>query len=98
MGGLLKTLGDLEGARPYFEQALAIRRKKLGEEHPDIAQNLNNMGFLLQAMGDLEGARPYYEQALAILCKKLGEEHPETAIVRGNIEDLVKAIEQEASN
>jgi hypothetical protein len=29
-------------ARPYYEQALAIRREVLGERHPDTAQSLNN--------------------------------------------------------
>ena len=38
----------------------------LGEEHPDTALSLNNLGSLLQAMGDLAGARPYYERALVL--------------------------------
>ena len=53
MGVLLKAMGDLEGALPYLEQALAVRKKVLGEEHPDTAQSLNNMGALLKAMGKL---------------------------------------------
>ena len=31
------------------EDALAIRRKVLGDEHPDVAQSLNNLALLLQA-------------------------------------------------
>ena len=46
-------MGDFPAARPYYEQALAIRREVLGEHHPDTATSLNNLGSLLQAMGDL---------------------------------------------
>jgi hypothetical protein len=39
--------GDLAGARPYFEQALAIYRQALGEDHPDTVQSLSNLNDLL---------------------------------------------------
>jgi len=79
-----------KGARPYPEQALAIRRKVLGEEHPVTAVSLNNLGGLLQDMGDLAGARSYLEQALAISRKVLGVDHPTTKIVQKNLESLDK--------
>jgi tetratricopeptide (TPR) repeat protein len=66
LGYYLRMIGDLAGARPYLEQALAIRHEMLGERHPDTAQSLNNLGYLLQARGDLAAAWPYLEQALAI--------------------------------
>ena len=71
--------GDHAAARPYYERALAIRLEVLGEQHPDTASSLNNMGYLLQAMGDHAAARPYYERALAIRLEVLGEQHPDTA-------------------
>ena len=69
-------MGDYAGARPYYEQALAIRREALGEQHPDTASSLNNLGMLLQAQGDYAGARPYYEQALAISQRSAGGAAP----------------------
>ncbi|MBK7219477.1 MAG: tetratricopeptide repeat protein [Candidatus Promineofilum sp.] len=47
--------GDLAGARPYTERALAIRERVLGPEHPDTAQSLNNLG-VLAATGRPAGA------------------------------------------
>ena len=58
LAGLLQAQGDLAGARPLYERALAIREKVLGPEHPDTAMSLNNLAVLLQAQGDLAGARP----------------------------------------
>ena len=29
-----------------YKRALAIRKKALGDEHPDVAQTLNNLGVL----------------------------------------------------
>jgi tetratricopeptide (TPR) repeat protein len=79
LGFHLDSIGDFQAARPYYEKALEIRKKVLGEEHPDTAHSLNNMGALLDSMGELPAARPYYEKALEINKKVLGEEHPDTA-------------------
>ncbi len=81
LGYHLKQAGDLPAARPYLEQALAIRRQALGETHPDTATSLNNLGALLKAMGDLPAARLYYEQALALL--RTGVGHPPPGSGRG---------------
>src|SRR6516162_8873367 len=64
--------GDLAGARPLHERALAISEKVLGPEHPDTATSLHNLASLLQDQDDLAGARPLFERALAIYEKVLG--------------------------
>ncbi|VAW42744.1 hypothetical protein MNBD_CHLOROFLEXI01-3218, partial [hydrothermal vent metagenome] len=84
-GYYLQHLGDYKAARPFYEQALAINQKVLGEAHPDTASSLNNMGALLRAMGQLAEARPFYEQALAIRQKVLGDAHPDTARSLNNL-------------
>src|SRR5207237_1429866 len=96
LGALLQDMGDLAGARPYYERALAIREQALGLQHPDTAQSLNNLGFLLQALGDLAGARPCYERALAIREQALGPQHPDTAQSLNNLGTLHVALEQPA--
>jgi CHAT domain-containing protein len=79
LGVLLERQGDYAAARPYCEQALAVRRKVLGDNHPDTASNLNNLGVLLERQGDYAAARTYYEEALAVRKKVLGDNHPDTA-------------------
>jgi tetratricopeptide (TPR) repeat protein len=85
LGEHLWRIGDYTGARPYWEQTLAIRQKVLGEEHPDTATSLNTLGFLLESLEERTAARPYYERALAIRQKLFGEDHLDTAESLNNV-------------
>jgi tetratricopeptide (TPR) repeat protein len=77
-------------AAPLLRDALAIREKALGPEHPNTAQSLNNLAALLRDQGDFAGARPLYERALAIREKALGPEHPGTANSLNNLAGLLQ--------
>ncbi|MFY9697255.1 MAG: tetratricopeptide repeat-containing protein, partial [Rhodoplanes sp.] len=83
--------GSFKQAESFYRDALAIREKTLDPEHPDTAENLNDLGFLIQLQGDLTGARPFLERALAIREKVLGPEHPETARSLHNFARLLQA-------
>src|SRR5262249_42401630 len=72
-------------AAALMRDALAIREKSLGPEHPDTATSLGNLGGVLHDQGDLAGARPVIERALAIFEKARGPEHPTTATSLNNL-------------
>jgi Tfp pilus assembly protein PilF len=95
LGGLgsyrLGALAAYSEARPFFERAVTIRERRLGSEHPDTAESLNDLAILLKAQGDLASARPLYERALAIREKALGPEHPDFAESLGNLAVLLQA-------
>ena len=55
-------MGDYAKAEPLFKEALQIRQKVLGPEHPDTAQSLNNLAELYQAMGDYAKAEPLLQR------------------------------------
>lgn len=78
------------GARPLFEQALAINEEVVGPEHPLTAGSLNNLALLLKRQGDLAGARPLYERALAISEKRLGPDDRLTLAGLNNLALLLK--------
>jgi tetratricopeptide (TPR) repeat protein len=59
--------------------ALALRRRLLGEEHPDTAASYSSLAVNLYAQGNYAEAQPLYETALALRRRLLGEEHPDTA-------------------
>lgn len=92
LGYHLNSNGDLRGAKEYFEQALIINRKLLGDEDAETASSLNNLGYALRAIGDLKGAREHIEEALAIRRKLHGDEHLETASSLNNLGSVLRAM------
>ena len=78
-------------ARGLFEQALAVRRRVLGEEHPATLTSMNNLALTLSAQGDLAGARSLQEQVLAVSRRVLGEEHPDTLGSMNNLANTLRA-------
>jgi len=67
----LGRLGLHEVALKYRSQALKLRKKILGDEHPHVALNLNSVGISLLALGRHEEAHKYFSQALEIRKKIL---------------------------
>ncbi|MGV2390684.1 MAG UNVERIFIED_CONTAM: tetratricopeptide repeat protein [Microcystis novacekii LVE1205-3] len=72
-------MGQYKQALPISQQALEIRGKILGNDHPDYAAFLNNLAVLYESMGQYEQALPLHQQALKIIGKILGTDHPNYA-------------------
>ena len=49
-----------------YREALAMRRKLLGNEHPDVATTLNGLAWVLAVKGKLAEAETMYREALAM--------------------------------
>ncbi|MBE9246697.1 tetratricopeptide repeat protein [Microcystis aeruginosa LEGE 00239] len=82
--------GKYNEAIPLAEQALAIRKKVLGDNHPNTARSLNNLASLYQNQGRYSEAEPLYKQALAIKKQQLGDNHPSTATSLNNLAELYR--------
>ncbi len=83
---MYEAQGRYTEAEPLYIQALDIQRKTLPENHPDIAQSLNNLAALYKAQSRYTEAEPLYIQALDIVERALGPEHPSTRTVRENLQ------------
>jgi tetratricopeptide (TPR) repeat protein len=57
----------------------------LGENHPDVANSLNNLAELYRSQGRYEEAEPLYLQALELGQRLLGENHPDVATSLNNL-------------
>ena len=84
-------MGEYDRAEPLYRQALEIKKKALGEEHPDYANSLNNLAALYRALGAYDRAEPLFCQALEIKKKALGEWHPDYANSLNNLALLYQA-------
>jgi tetratricopeptide (TPR) repeat protein len=67
-----------------------MRQKLLGEEHPDVADSLNNLAALYYAMGRYEEAIVYFQSAIALAQKVLGDNHPYTQGFMDNFTQLLR--------
>lgn len=80
LGGIHTELGLYDQARPLLEEALALRRRLLGDRHPEVAATLVRLGTLahLSGQGDPEA---FFRSALALREDRFGPDHPEVADV-----------------
>jgi tetratricopeptide (TPR) repeat protein len=66
VGGYFFGRAQYFAAQKSFEHALQIVEAAFGPDHPDVAENINNLGIVLQALGKLDEARQCYDRALRI--------------------------------
>ncbi len=65
-----------------------MRKKLLGEEHPDVANSLNNLGNLYKNQKRYEEAEPLYLKAIEFYKKLLGKERTHVANSLNNLGNL----------
>lgn len=76
-----------DGEQPLIE-ALQIREKALGPDHPSVAATLNNLANLYYAQSKYEAAEPLYQRSLKIREKALEPDDPDVAISINNLASL----------
>ncbi len=76
---------DHEQAEASFVRALDLRRGSLPDEHPDIAQSMNNLGSLYLRSGRHDRAVPLLAEALDRYSGLYGERHPMVVVVTYNL-------------
>jgi tetratricopeptide (TPR) repeat protein len=82
---LYQDIHEYAKAEPLYQEALRIRQKVLGPEHPYTAQSLDNLAMLYKYRGEYAKAEPLFQEALRIRQKVLGPEHPDTATILNNL-------------
>lgn len=71
--------GHYAEAESLNQQVLATHRSLYGEKHPEVAEDLNNLGAIQNEIGNLAEAEMQYRRSLAITAEWYGEQHPKTA-------------------
>jgi tetratricopeptide (TPR) repeat protein/two-component sensor histidine kinase len=84
LGGIHTSLGLFDEARPLLAEALAIRERLRGPEHPEVAETLVRLGALARLSGKGD-AVPLFRRALAIREAGVGPESPEVAEVLNDL-------------
>lgn len=73
--------------------ALDLDRRLFGEQHPAVADVLNNLGAIEYDRGNYPASEAYYRRSLAIVERWYGPNHPETA---ANLTALAQTLTFEA--
>lgn len=74
-------------ARPYAEEALALRLKNFGEHHRNTAMSLRTLGKVEFAAGNLDKAEALFLRAIASFEAALG---PNSNTLLGSLNDLAR--------
>ena len=77
IGRIRTELGDYDEARPVLAEALSIRRRVLGDQHPDVATSLMNTAQLFSHT-EHRGGVPLLREALSIRQRAFGDGDPRT--------------------
>ena len=99
LGRSRQNVGDFDGARQAFENALAIRTRLLGPNHLDVATVLNSLGGLHSQLEQYDASLDAHTRALAIQRTLRGDDGIETtnslrgmAIVYARRKELERAL------
>jgi CHAT domain-containing protein len=79
LGFYYSAKGMYNQADSLFQQALTIRKKALGETHPDVAETLREYAFVKRYETKLDTAKLLLDSALSIFQSHYGVEHLEIA-------------------
>jgi serine/threonine-protein kinase len=90
LGVAYRSLGRYEQAGPLLEEALALRRQALGDEHVLVAESLHNLANLERNRQRPQEAERLIRQALAIQRRAFPQGHRDLARGLNNLASLLR--------
>ncbi len=90
LGNVYLDLGEYPNAAAMYREALALRRKLFGDEHPEVATALDQVAAALSQQGRKAEAETIFREALAMRRKLLGNEH---MAVSDSLDSVARIVE-----
>ena len=90
MAQLFRAQQRYREADDLYRQALSIWRAAFGENHPEYAKGLHNLGSLFVEQGKLQGAEKLYSEALRIAEAAFGRNHAQTRLHASGLEQVYR--------
>ena len=85
----LMASADLNAEGVLLSQALAVRRRVLPPNHPDLARNLGSLAENYRRRGELERSRETYRQAFAVFRNPSERQHPRAIALMSDYASLL---------
>jgi tetratricopeptide (TPR) repeat protein len=89
IGEAIESRGDYTTGRTWYERALAIDRKVLGEDHPQTAEDVQGLADLELRMGHFKEGKELAAKALAVRARVFGAESDVVAKSEKTLADLL---------
>jgi tetratricopeptide (TPR) repeat protein len=94
IAGSFLLLGKYGEAGLTYQHTLDLRKKVLGEEHPDTLASMNNLAIVLQQQEKYKEAEKMHRQELGLTKKVLGKVHPDTLASMDNLANVLQQQEK----
>jgi len=94
VGESFEIVGKYREAEAMHRQALQLREKVLGEEHPSTFGSMGNLVNVLNSQGKYKEAEAMHRQTLQLREKVLGKEHPSTLSSMNNLALVLRSYEE----
>ncbi len=92
---ILQDLGRYDEAEQIFLEALEVRAR-LGPDHEDHIETLNNLGVFYTGLGDLEAAEPLARKTFEARTRIYEPGHPRIGVALNNLASLLDRLERRA--
>ncbi|WP_203755522.1 tetratricopeptide repeat protein, partial [Actinoplanes cyaneus] len=77
------------------EKILAVRRRVLGEEHPETLTSMHNLGIDLYVLGEVVAAKELILRVYRLRFQVLSEQHPDTVNSQRNLAIIERRMDEE---
>ncbi len=91
LGEVCWHLGDYEKAEAHLKQALELRRRELGDEHPETDVSMNDLAVVYETRGRYDEAEALHVRTLELCRRVFGEQHPQTLVSMNSLALLYKS-------
>jgi serine/threonine-protein kinase len=85
LASILFHAGNYKAAVPFAQEALDVRRERLGPKHPDVATSLADLGAMRHANKELQAAEPLLRESLAIRREVSPANDPKLSVALNNM-------------
>ncbi|KAH8799115.1 kinesin light chain 1 [Xylogone sp. PMI_703] len=89
IGRCQASLGQYSAAEKTHQQALLLRKRRLGKDHEQTLTSMNEVGVAFDNQGKYQTAETMHRQTLGQREKVLGPEHPSTLTSMYNLAHLL---------
>ena len=86
------TRGELGAALPLLDRAYAMRRDRLGEDHPDTLTSASNCALRVWDLGEFKRACALDRDILTRRRRILGDDHPDTLTSADNLANDLRRL------